>query len=386
MAHLIIFFFLLSTGLKAKTVEIIVNAPFKTPIKQKLYLTGEIQGHCSWQVKCIELKKIFEGVYRTTLSLPDSTDLIQIKVTRGSWSTQATSTSGRIFPNKKIETIEDHSRSIMTIANWLDQERLGVKGALKEFKNFKASPLTGSKSIWVWLPPSYESKPQKKYPVIYMHDGQNVFNPLNASFGNEWSVDEVLNDLISKKKVREAIVVASSSSPNNRNGEYTFNREGHLYGEFLVNNLKPFIDSRFRTIDSREDTFLMGSSMGALISFTLLLKHSDSFSKAAGLSFPPFAHDDNLFHWLETTELPSKKIQFYLDHGTVGQDVTYLEHVLRFIEVLKKKGFSKDALNYQVFPYADHTELDWARRVHRPLQYLLKKEKPLKKEAYIDSI
>ncbi len=373
MAQLIIFLMLLSPALQAKSLEVIINAPFNTPSKQKVYLTGEIPGHCSWQVKCLELKEIFPSVYRTVLDLHDSTEQVQIKITKGSWSTQATSSSGRIYPNKKIETIIEHSRTIVTIANWSDQERLGIKGALKEFKNFKASPLKGTKDVWIWLPPSYESQPHKRYPVIYMHDGQNVFNPLLASFGNEWSVDEVLSDLISKKKVREAIVVASSSSPNNRNGEYTFNREGNLYGQFLVENLKPFIDSSFRTLRSRKNTFLMGSSMGALISFTLLLKHPDTFSKAAGLSFPPFAHDDNLFHWLETIDLPTQKVEFYLDHGTVGQDGTYLEHVLRFIEVLSLKGFSRESLKYEVFPYADHTELDWARRVHHPLQFLLKR-------------
>lgn len=371
MAQLIIFLFLISTSSFAKTVELIVNAPFNTPEKQKLFITGAIEGHCSWQVKCLELKEIFPRVFRIVLNLSDSVQEIQIKITRGSWASQGTSSSGRIFPNKKIQTFEEHTRSLSTIASWLDQRGPSIKGNIKEYKNFLATPLRGTKDIWVWLPANYQKDSTKKYPVIYMHDGQNVFNPMTASFGNEWSVDEVLSQLIDKKKVREAIVVASSSSKENRNGEYSFNREGHLYADFIIQNLKPFIDSNFRTLKKREDTFLMGSSMGALISFTILWKHSKVFSKAAGLSFPPFAHDDNLFYWLEKEELPSEKIAFYLDHGTSGQDATYLEHVLRFLEVLRIKGLPEEAYSYKVFPYADHTELDWARRVHEPLSFLL---------------
>lgn len=372
MPLLVILLILQCQSAYSKTIEFIINAPFNTPSKQKVYLTGEIPGHCSWEIKCLELKEIFPRVYRLQIELPAATDLIQIKVTRGSWSSQAATSTGRVFPNKKIQTIEDHSRFIFSLPNWQGLVGPGVKGELKQFEKFKASPLPGTKNIWVWLPPSYKKEIHKKYPVIYMHDGQNVFNPMTASFGNEWSVDEVLSDLISKKKVREAIVISASSSKSNRNGEYTFDREGHLYAKFLAQNLKPFIDSRYRTLSDRKNTFLMGSSMGALISFTVLWKYPHIFSKAAGLSFPPFAHDDNLFYWLEKEQLPSQRIDFYLDHGTVGQDGAYLEHVLRFKRAILKKGFQLDSLEYQVFPYADHTEVDWARRVDIPLQYLLK--------------
>jgi predicted alpha/beta superfamily hydrolase len=372
MSHLIILLILHCSNAYAKTLEVIINAPFNTPLNQKIYLTGEIPGLCSWEVKCAELKEIFPRVFRLVIEFADSTDVILIKITRGSWSTQAADSRGRIFPNRGVETIKDHGRLILTLPNWQGLVGPGVKGNLKKIEDFKAAPLPGTKNIWVWLPPSYKRSTQKHYPVIYMHDGQNVFNPMTASFGNEWSVDEVLSDLISKKKIRESIVISASSSRSNRNGEYTFNREGHLYAKFLTQNLKPFIDSKFRTLSGRDNTFLMGSSMGALISFTTLWKYPEVFSKAAGLSFPPFAHDDNLFYWLEKEDLPSKEIDFYLDHGTVGQDGTYLEHVLRFKKVLLKKGFPMKSLEYQVFPYADHTELDWARRVNIPLQYLLK--------------
>lgn len=369
-AHVIIFF-LLSFKLQAKTFELIVNAPFNTDDSEEVYLTGDIPNLCNWEVKCLKLDKIFKHTFRKVITIKDSVTNIDFKITKGSWSKQATSSSGRLYPNNRIQLEIDKTIKIMNVANWSDKKAHGVTGDLITLKNFKASPLKGSKSIWIWLPPSYKNNPSKKYPVLYMHDGQNVFDPQTSGFGNEWSVDEVMDKLITQKKIREAIVVASSSSPDNRNGEYTYDRDGHQYANFIINSLKPYIDKNYRTLSNKENTYLMGSSMGALISFTILWKHNDVFSKAAALSLPPFAHDDRVFKWLKSIKAPNNKTSLYIDHGTTGQDKKYLEHVLRFINVLELKGYPKKSIEYQVAPYADHTELDWARRVEKPLLYLL---------------
>lgn len=356
--------------LQAKTVELIVNVPFNTLPSEKVYLTGSIPELCNWKVNCISMEKIFQRTFRSVIDVKEEKDF-DFKITKGSWNEQATSTSGRIYPNRTIQLKEDHTQIIINVANWSDRAPHGVTGNLRVLKNFSASPLNGNKTIWIWLPPSYDSQSKKKYPVIYMHDGQNVFDPKTSGFGNEWSVDEVMTRLIKKNKVKEAIVVASSSSNTNRNGEYTYDRQGHLYASFLINNLKKYIDQNYRTLKDRKNTFLMGSSMGALISFTTLWKHSDVFGGAASLSLPPFAHGDRVFHWLKNQNTPLNKVKLYIDHGTYGQDKNYLEHVLRFINVIGKKGFPKENLEYFQAPYANHTELDWARRVERPLLYLL---------------
>ncbi len=358
----------LPLALNAKTVELIVNAPFNTSAEQKLYLTGDIPGHCKWQVKCLELEKIFDKTFRKVIKVKDLEEF-DFKITRGSWDTQASSSSGRIYPNQTINLREDSNKIILNIANWSDKKAHGVTGNLITVKNFLPTPLKERKTLWIWLPPSYDST-SLKYPVLYMHDGQNVFDPRTSGFGNEWSVDEVMTSLIKKKKIREAIVVGVSSG-SNRNGEYTYNRQGHLYADFLIKTLKPYIDSNYRTKKDRNNTYLMGSSMGALISFTILYNHSDIFSKAGAISLPAFAHDDTLFKWLTSQKLPRNKINVYMDHGTHGQDGPYLEHMLRLLRVLDKKGLPKKSIKYEVAPYADHTELDWARRVEKPLLYLL---------------
>jgi len=358
----------LPLAVNAGTVELIVNAPFNTEEKEELYLTGNIPGHCQWQVKCLKLEKIFDKTFRKVLELKEHHEF-DFKITRGSWETEAASSSGRIYPNRTIKLKEDYTKLVINIANWSDKKAHGVTGKLITVKNFLPSPLKEKKTLWIWLPPSYDSS-KKTYPVLYMHDGQNVFDPRTSGFGNEWSVDEVMTALIKKKKIKEAIVVAIQSG-SNRNGEYTYNRQGHLYADFLIKTLKPYIDSNYRTKTDRKNTYLMGSSMGALISFTILYKHSEVFSKAGAISLPPFAHDDTLFKWLKKQNLPKNPVQFYIDHGTHGQDGSYLEHVHRLLRVLEKKGLSKKSIKYEVAPYADHTELDWARRVEKPLLYLL---------------
>lgn len=366
----IILFFMTITA-QAKTVELIVNVPFNTLANEQIYLTGNIPGLCNWDVKCIKLDKIFKRTFRKVISIKDNASKLDFKITKGSWDTQASTSLGRIYPNRTYELKKEDNKLIINIANWSDKKPHGISGKVVTIKNFKATPLKETKNIWIWLPPSYDKIPGKKFPVLYMHDGQNVFDPNTSGFGNEWSVDEVMTELIKKKKVREAIIVASSSSSSNRNGEYTYDRQGHLYAEFMMNTLKPFVDKNYRTLGNRENTYLMGSSMGALISFTTLWKHHKVFSKAAAVSLPPFAHEDRVFKWLKKTRLPSEKINLYIDHGTAGQDKRYLEHVLRFINVLESMGLDKKSLEYHVAPYADHTEIDWARRVEKPLLYLL---------------
>lgn len=370
IARLIILF-ILPLSLYAKSVELIVNVPFNTGDKEQVYLTGAIPGLCNWEVKCQKLEKIFKRSFRIVLEVDKKVTDFDFKITKGSWDAQATTSSGRIYPNQTLELKEDTTQIVLNIANWSDQKAHGVTGKLITLKSFKASPLKGTKTVWVWLPPSYDTQPKKSYPVLYMHDGQNVFDPSTSGFGNEWSVDEVMTSLIKKKKVREAIVVASSSSPNNRNGEYTYDRDGKTYAEFIIKNLKKYVDRNYRTLKKRSDTFIMGSSMGGLISFTTLWKHSEIFSRAAAVSLPPFAHNDTLFKWLKKQPLPKLPTKLYVDHGTYGQDKRYLEHVLRFLNVLDKKGYNKKNINYHVAPYANHTELDWARRVEKPLLYLL---------------
>ena len=204
-----------------------------------------------------------------------------------------------------------------------------------------------------------------------MHDGQNLFSPKRAVFSNEWSIDEVLKKQNERGLLPETIIVAVDSDGMERSLEYNYYKKGKKYADFIVNTLKPHIDKNFKTKTSREFTFLMGSSFGALISFTIQWEYPHLFKKAAGLSFPAHAKDHYISKFIKEHPQSRRDIHFYMDRGDYAIDANYGPHMTNFKNELLDLGFEESNLYFKIFPYANHTELDWARRVHIPLNFLL---------------
>ncbi|MBT3583913.1 MAG: hypothetical protein HN509_03320 [Halobacteriovoraceae bacterium] len=363
-----IFGLLLYTISNAYSLELVVNIPPNTPEGQKIYLTGDIPGKCYWEADCLQLEKLGPGNYKIDLAQKDLSLSFPYKITRGSWQNQAATSRGEILPNR---TFTANEKNTISVANWSDLPAWKKVGAFRTHRDFYSPQLKNQRDITVWLPPSYRIG-KGHYPVLYMHDGQNLFDPNTNMFGNEWGVDETSTQLIESQLLRGFIVVGIPSG-SDRNGEYTYRKKGKHYARFLIDTLKPFIDQNYRTRTERQHTMVMGSSMGALISFTLVWKHGDTFSKGAGLSLPVFAHEYELYKFLKENPIPSKDIRFYFDHGGKGQDSNYSAPAQKFVEDLTTVyQFPAEQFSYRVFPYADHTELDWARRLKIPLTYLLK--------------
>ncbi|TNF26717.1 MAG: hypothetical protein EP319_13185 [Deltaproteobacteria bacterium] len=355
----------------ARTVDFVVNVPFLTPAGEQVYLTGEGAELCDWKVNCLLMKQIDETVWKASVEFTGSVEEIKFKVTRGDWSREEVTSHGNHLPFHSVKLNEHEGPVVVNIAHWKDLRPLQFTGNHRVIKDFYVPQLERSKDVSIWLPPSYKEDENKRYPVIYMHDGQNVFSPYTAVFGNEWSVDEVMEKLIALGKVREAIIVASTSDKFERSLEYHVYKKGRQYARFVVDTLKPYIDKNFRTLPDRKNTFLMGSSFGALISFTILWEHSDVFSKAAGLSFPAHAHNNYIFDFVKNEPIPSQEVYFWMDHGLYGIDSRYAPHGENWVNHLLGLGFPSEQLEFRTFEYANHTELDWAQRVHLPLQYLL---------------
>jgi enterochelin esterase-like enzyme len=172
-------------------------------------------------------------------------------------------------------------------------------------------PLTSAAGVErrfrVFLPPGYRENTLKKYPVLYMHDGQNLFFKEEAFLGNTWKADEVLGVLDQMNAIEETIVVGIH--PNKREDEYT--SPGYEeYGRFLVETLKPLIDTKYRTLAGPEDTAVMGSSLGGVVSFYLGWQWPEVFGKVACLS-STFTFRDNLLE--RVTEEKKRNIKIYLD-------------------------------------------------------------------------
>lgn len=238
-----------------------------------------------------------------------------------------------------------------------------------------------ARNVDVWLPPGYDGHPRRRYPVLYMHDGQNVFDPALAYTGIDWDVDGAMTRLIASGKVREAIVVAVSNTPL-RGSEYMPAKalpaqrraqtlsDGYL--RFLVEELKPAIDATYRTRTGRADTFVMGASMGGLISAYAMSEYPDVFGGAGGLSTHWPADDGIVIDYL-AGHLPARRThRLYFDHGTATLDASYAPYQQRMDEVLEQAGWRRGRdFDSRVFEGAEHNERAWRERVGIPLEFLL---------------
>jgi predicted alpha/beta superfamily hydrolase len=261
-----------------------------------------------------------------------------------------------------------------------------VVGTLKVLQGLFSPQLDNRRDILVYLPPSYAGA-DRRYPVIYMHDGQNLFDRA-TSFVGEWQVDETLEALSGEGW--EAIVVGIPHTPGRRWDEYSPFHDaqkggglGDAYLAFVVETLKPVIDLDFRTRPDRAHTGILGSSMGGLISLYAFFQYPEIFG-FAGVMSPAvfFAHRALLDYVKSVASVPGK---LYLDVGTRElshqrsdrfllrlPSRRYCADVRRLRDLLTRKGYrlGQDLL-YVEEPGAPHHESAWARRLPNALRFLL---------------
>jgi predicted alpha/beta superfamily hydrolase len=346
------------------TLTLIAKVPYTTESTGKIYVTGNTNELCQWKADCIQMSSLGNGIFQTQIQFPKDASGVQYKITRGTLSSDSTNGTQTLKSTPASPTV-------LQLFQWSDRKPTGAPTTLEVIPNFYSPELQNSRALRILLPENYAAHPEKSYPVIYMHDGQNIFDSATANYKIEWNVDETLYSLVRKGKVREAIVVAPDANQDRLN-EYDFTIKGQHYASFLLNTVKPFVDSHYRTLKDREHTYLSGSSMGAHISLALLWHHPEVFSKMAGLSFPADIHGQSIYKIITPSTRPSLPIDIYLDHGDYGQDASYPKPADDFMNyLLKTLNFKPRALQYLNFPFAEHFESDWARRFAIPLQFLL---------------
>ncbi len=349
-------------------------SPKVLPDSAQVYLTGNQPDLGSWQPDGKALQPGADGRWQTRLTYPPGT-AVEFKITRGSWQTEAVSATGRV-PGNHVLTVQNDTTLDIVVENWRDliapEAPEGITGTVRYHRNFPASGLA-ARDVRVWLPPGYETDPKARYPVLYMHDGQNVFDPNTSFLGAEWRADEVADSLIRAGKIREILIVAVANTPQ-RSREYSDGEMGQKYLNFLVNELKPFIDRNYRTRPERAHTAVMGSSMGGLISFLAGWYYPEVFSMAACLS-PAFIWND--FHSVQLVRNyrgPQKNIRIYMDNGGLGREDTLQVGCDSMRTALKKIGFREGQnLRWYRDPHGQHNERAWARRLWRPLLFLFGK-------------
>ncbi len=263
-------------------------------------------------------------------------------------------------------------------------------------KNFKSKHVD-ARNVEVFLPTGYDETSSDKYKVLYMHDGQNVFNPKTSNTGIDWGVDEAIDSLLQLKKIKNTIVVASWCIPKKRFAEYMPKAPAEIsetpeakkglkdytgvdqlfsdqYLKFLVEELKPFIDKTYNVSTKTEDTSIMGSSMGGLISLYAICKYPDVFGAAGCVSthWPvPVLGEAYIATLPKALPNPSTH-KIYFDFGTETLDAQYEPFQKRVDKIMEEKGYTlgKNWITKK-FEGAAHNEKSWNDRIHIPLEFLL---------------
>lgn len=332
------------------------------------FLAGNFNG---WnpQDQNFRFQKTAKGDFILTLKLNDG--MYEYKITRGGWDKVETRKDGGDIQNRFLKLTSDTTIEL-AIENWADKfvKKPRLSTASKNVKvidtAFFIPQLNRTRRVWIYLPESYQNS-TKKYPVLYMHDGQNVFDDA-TSFSGEWGVDETLDSIAGKKK--EMIVVAVDHGGPKRINEYCpydmeryGKGEGDAYVDFLVKTLKPFIDKNYRTLKTKNNTFIAGSSMGGLISFYAVLKYPKVFG-GAGVFSPAFWVAPKILQDIKRLgKNVDPKIYFYCG---AQESETMESDMEKAFEEMRKVSRSK--MVCLVRPDGKHTE--WVWRQEFPMFYL----------------
>lgn len=296
---------------------------------------------------------------------------------------------------------------VLLLAAGLSAQTLPVSsGRLQRHADFPSKRVP-PRHVDVWVPDGY--RPDQRYAVLYMHDGQMLFDSSGTWNHQEWGVDETLGRLIRSGSISDCIVVAIWNAGARRHAEYfpqspfesltkeerdrieAAQRAGgqsvfagipvssNDYLRFIVEELKPFIDDKYSTRRERESTFIAGSSMGGLISLYAVCEYPEVFGGAACLSthWPGiFSMSDNpvpeaFFRYMERKLPDPRTHRIYFDLGTATLDSLYPPHQRKADEVMRKKGYGPENWVTRTWPGQDHSERSWRSRLDVPVSFLL---------------
>ena len=362
---------LFAMNIRAAQVCIIVTSiPSNTPEGSTIYMAGSLNG---WSPGLENYALISNAAGQPEITIEGS-GTIQFKFTRGSWANVEGNQNGGFRPNRSF-TFGSADTLEVQILSWEDTGGTSSTAAANVMVMAEAfsMPQFGSRTrrIRLYLPPDYETSGEH-YPVLYMHDGQNLFDQATA-FAGEWEVDEALNALHQQGK-KVPLVVGIDNGGTQRIAEYTpwsnpqyGGGDGDRYATFIVETLKPWIDENYRTLPGREHTAVMGSSLGGLISFYIAHKYQDVFGMA-GVFSPSFWFSDSVYKFAsETGKLAD--VKYYIMGGT-NESASLVPSMQAMVDTLLGMGVNPSNVHLKTVPGGQHNEALWRSQFREAYEWL----------------
>ena len=378
---------LLSGGqLAAQAVAVlqVTGVPATTPPADTLFVAGSFNGWNPHNPR-YALHRNATGSYQ--LSLPASLGPVEFKFTRGSWATSEIDVKNQPLPNRRadLSTIPELR---LQVAAWEDQSGAALKKATASAqvhvlaRDFAMPQLGRTRRVLVYLPADYARQPVRRYPVLYLHDGQNVFDEA-TSFSGEWGIDEALDRLrVAGQDATGSIVVAIDNGQQFRSDEYIPWRsaglndqphqggQGAQYIDFLAQTLKPYVDAHYRTRSEAAHTGIAGSSLGGLISVYAALKYPRVFGEVGAFS-PAFWVCNDSLRAFARTHPAARTARFYFVCGPKESE-TMLPLMAQWRDELRAEGVSAANISCHTPATGEHKEWFWRREFPAAYRFLMR--------------
>ncbi len=346
-------------------------AAFKTAAKN-IFLAGDFNNWNPASPKW-QLQSDGSGNYQAIIDIP--VGKYSFKSTKGAWETVECGPNGGDIDNRNISITHD-TTIMIDIAGWKDdfpqQPKKHTASANVHIisENFDMPQLGRQRRVWIYLPPDYE-KSGKKYPVIYMHDGQNLFDEFTSGYG-EWGIDEIMDKM---PDASESIIVGIDHGGDYRITEYDpydskyGKGRGADYVDFLVKNLKPYIDAHYRTKQDAQHTTIAGSSMGGLISMYAVLKYPKVFGNG-GIFSPAFWIAVQIYELAKQQSLPAGT-RFYFVCGDSESD-SMVTDMQKMAGIIQAKGLNENNITTVIMQGERHNEKQWNKDFPAFYNWLIK--------------
>lgn len=369
------------------TIDFVVRVPASTKTGERVWVAGNVKELGGWNANGLELKRGEDGKYRGSLRVRRGTGL-EYKLTRGTWETVEKSADGAEIANRTLAAKEDATVEL-EVAGWSLATKSGASssrtGDIRLHEKFHSKGLGNDRTVIVYVPPGYEKAAGARYPVLYMHDGQNLFDKGTSFMGLEWGADEAAERLIRAGRMEPIIIVGMYNTPD-RMSEYTPWKDdvrgggkGEQYEQFVIEEVKPFVDGTYRTQPDRKHTAVAGSSLGGLISLDMCLRHPEVFSMGGVMSPALSWGEKRAIKEAKANCKALKECRIWLDMGSrEGASLEYfsagISWTRELVTVFDGCGLAPGR-DYYYFEDvgAVHNEGAWAQRIDKLLLYFFAK-------------